>query len=110
MLRKGCERLEYADFYAQELGGVLAKFADEQAQIAGQAREIVVQLGIRKEFACGGGIFVHLGGSLVQVGAGVTQIIVKGIVVHEFADAAFSGTHVAEHGIAIVESLLGFIV
>ena len=56
--RKSCEWLEYADFYAQELGGVLAKFADEQAQIARQTREIVVQLGIGKKFAGGGSVFV----------------------------------------------------
>ena len=57
-LRKSREGLEYADFYAQELRRILAKLADEQAQIASQAREIVVQLGIRKKFAGRGGIFV----------------------------------------------------
>ena len=75
-LRKGCEGLEHAHFYAQELGRILAKLADKQAQIASQAGEIVIQLGIGKKFACGGGVFIQLGGSLVQVGAGVAQIIV----------------------------------
>jgi hypothetical protein len=73
-LRKGCKRLEYAHFYAQELGRVLAKFADQQAQKPVKPARLCTTWD-RKKPAHRGGVFVQLGGSLVEIGAGVTHII-----------------------------------
>src|SRR5580658_10347003 len=65
---------ENRDLDVQELLGILAEFANEQAQIAGKSSHAVVEFRIGKEFADGGGIVIEFGGGIVDVSGGFAQL------------------------------------
>src|SRR2546425_375940 len=66
---------EDGELHAEKLFRILAKIAHEQAQVTGQPRQVVVELRVGEEFACGGLVRVELGGSGFEVRANVAPLV-----------------------------------
>src|ERR1700733_14153417 len=95
--------LENSNADAQILFRVVAEVAHEQAQIAGEAGQVVVQRRIVEELAGGAGVRVEFARRVLHVLRGVAQIIEERIVVGEFAERTLPGANVVQHRVAVVE-------
>ncbi len=88
--------LEDTEFDVQEFFGIAAEVADQQAQIAGKSRHVVVQSGIAENFPERTLIGVHLPGRIADVRRSITQIREERIVCDELAERAFALIHATE--------------
>ena len=88
LARKAGAASKQRDLDVQEFFWILPEVANEQAHISGQARQIVVQLGVRKQLSRGSCVVVQFCGGRSKIRAGVTQLVIKGVVRDQLAQRA----------------------
>src|ERR1700730_909392 len=101
---------ENRHFDGQEFRGVPPELSDQQAQIAGEPAQAIVEFRIGKHFADGGGVVIQLRGGVRDVLACYLQVGVERVVGRQFAKRSFSSADIADGGVAVRHGLLGLVV
>ena len=94
----------------QEFLRVLPEIPDQQAHVAGQSCQVVVELRVREQLSSGGGVVIQLRGSGRKVRTCFAQLFVKRVVRHELAQRALARTRILQHGVAVRHGLFGLVV
>src|SRR5215813_11857866 len=80
------KNLEDGNLEAQEFFRILAEVADQQAKVAGQSSQVVIELRIGEKLSRGRRVVVELGGRGSKIRTRVLELVVERVVGFELAE------------------------